>query len=95
MTSLIRHGCALIVATAFISGCGNPAKFMIQHMDEKPEDERVPEWPRVRALMTRPAPEVGSPAPRFALKTLDEDKTIDLASFHDGQPKVLIFGSYT
>ncbi len=85
----------IVVSTWAIIGCGDPAGSMMRYMDARPPDEQIPEWPRVRALMSRPAPEVGTPAPRFALQTLDSSRSIDLSTFHTGQPKVLIFGSYT
>jgi hypothetical protein len=42
------------------------------------------------------APKVGDEAPNFKLKTLgDPDKEVELKSFKDKKPVVLIFGSYT
>lgn len=41
-------------------------------------------------------PKVGADAPNFKLKTLgNPDKEVELASFKDKRPVVLIFGSYT
>lgn len=42
------------------------------------------------------APKAGSEAPNFKLKTLgDPDQEVELKSFKDKKPVVLIFGSYT
>jgi hypothetical protein len=42
------------------------------------------------------APKVGSEAPNFKLKTLGApDTEVELSSFKDKKPVVLIFGSYT
>ena len=42
------------------------------------------------------APKVGDAAPHFKLKTLGApDKEVELSSFKDKKPVVLIFGSYT
>lgn len=41
------------------------------------------------------APEVGSVAPNFKLKTVDGSREVDLASFKGKKPVVLVFGSYT
>ncbi len=43
----------------------------------------------------KPAPQVGETAPTFKLKTVDGKAEVDVAKFHDKQPVVLIFGSYT
>ena len=41
------------------------------------------------------APTVGSVAPNFKLKTMDGEKSVELASFKGKKPVVLVFGSYT
>ena len=56
-------------------------------------------WPAAaqdkRALRT-PGPSVGDPAPDFKLKTLeDSGKDVQLSSFKEKKPVVLLFGSYT
>jgi len=39
--------------------------------------------------------EVGSPAPDFQLHTLDKSDSVQLSSFREKKPVVLVFGSYT
>jgi hypothetical protein len=48
-------------------------------------------WNRARAG----AVQVGDAAPDFRLPTLDHQRTVQLASFRDNRPVVLVFGSYT
>jgi hypothetical protein len=38
---------------------------------------------------------VGDPAPTFSLLKLDKSERVQLASLNQGQPVVLVFGSYT
>jgi hypothetical protein len=71
------------------------ADAFIAEMDAAPEHERVPFWSDTRALMTRPAPEVGSPAPDFELPLRDGTGTVRLSELHRDVPVVLIFGSWT
>ena len=83
-----------------ISGCASPngdeiAARWIAEMDAAPPEERIPHYDEVRALMMRPAPEVGAPAPDFELATREGDRTVRLSSFRGERPVVLIFGSWT
>jgi hypothetical protein len=48
-------------------------------------------WNRARAGHVN----VGDAAPDFRLPTLDHKNTVQLASFRDDRPVVLVFGSYT
>jgi hypothetical protein len=48
-------------------------------------------WNHARAGHIMP----GSPAPDFALRTLDGDQPVQLASLWAKQPVVLVFGSFT
>jgi hypothetical protein len=73
----------------------DPADLAIRYMDSLPPEERLPDWDHTRALMVRPAPEAGAPAPDFTLKTLDGTTKITLSKVGLNQPVVLIFGSYT
>ena len=73
----------------------DPAARFIRMMDGAPPEQRVPNWERVKALMLRRAPEVGEPAPDFMLSTLGGPDQIRLSEYRPGQPKFLIFGSYT
>ncbi len=41
------------------------------------------------------APKVGEVAPLFSLKVLQGKRRVDLASFRDKRPVILLFGSYT
>jgi len=45
--------------------------------------------------LRRPAPEVGTVAPDFALKTLGTGEGVELSSFTGDRPVALVFGSYT
>jgi hypothetical protein len=48
-------------------------------------------WTHARAGTVK----VGDPAPDFTLKKLDKNGNIHLAELNQGQPVVLVFGSYT
>jgi len=48
-------------------------------------------WTRARAGTVN----VGDLAPDFRLPTLERKSTVQLASFRDDRPVVLVFGSYT
>ena len=39
--------------------------------------------------------QIGDPAPAFNLPTVDKSSFVDLASFREARPVVLVFGSYT
>jgi len=45
--------------------------------------------------LRRPAPEVGSEAPDFALKSLETGEEVRLSEFKGDRPVALVFGSYT
>lgn len=90
------------VAVTMLSGCAStqksepdPAARMIAQMDAAAPEDRVPHWELVRSRMTRPVPEVGTPAPDFALPTFDGSDVIALAEFEPTKPVVLVFGSWT
>jgi len=88
-----------IVVILSMLGCSTDgdaiARHWIAEMDARPADERVPNWERIRGLMTREALEVGALDPDFELRTDDGASTIRLSSFRAKQPVVLIFGSWT
>jgi len=67
----------------------------IAEMDSTPPEERIPNYDRVRELMTRTAPAVGAIAPDFELKTRDGKQLIRLSDERGKRPVVLIFGSWT
>lgn len=71
------------------------AMAFIEDMDCRPADEQVPNWPEIRAMMMREAPQVGDVAPDFELTALDGNSTIRLTEFEPTRPVVLIFGSWT
>jgi len=48
-------------------------------------------WTRARVGALKP----GDPAPDFSLTTFDKTAHVQLSSFRDKQPVVLVFGSYT
>lgn len=54
-------------------------------------------WEIARGLkhMRRDRLSTGQAAPDFSLKTKDGRKTVELSSFKNKRPVVLIFGSYT
>ena len=64
-------------------------------MDSLPPDEQPKNWAITKALMARPAPEVGQPAPDFTLETRDGSETVTRSRFQGKRPLVLVFGSYT
>jgi len=74
---------------------GDPAPRMIASMDAAPPEKRPPNWDKTRALMMRPAPQVGEPAPDFTLKTRDGSGTITRSTYQAGRALVLVFGSFT
>lgn len=79
-------------------GCssgGDPAPKFIAEMDRAPAEKRPPNWERTKALMARPVPKVGDPAPDFTLKSVDGSTTITRSKFHVDKPLVLVFGSFT
>ena len=82
---------------AWLSGCvsPDPTAKMIAHVDAMPPEERPAEWDRTRALMVRTAPKVGMPAPDFTLKRMNEDEIVTLSTYRPGEPKFLVFASYT
>lgn len=86
-----------LVVSGLLAGCANqdPAERFIRMMDARPPDKRVPNWQRVKAMMLRPAPQPGDPAPDFTLATLDGSGRITLSQYRPGQPRFLVFGSYT
>jgi ABC-type uncharacterized transport system auxiliary subunit len=86
-----------LLLLASLSGCitEDPAARFIRMMDSLPPEERVPNWEQTKALIARHAPSPGEPAPDFTLSTLDGAKQIQLSAYRPGQPKFLIFGSYT
>ena len=78
-------------------GCqmGDKAARMIAHVDAMDPEDRPKDWARTKAMMLREAPAVGQAAPDFTAKRMNSDETVTLSEYHPGQPKVLIFGSYT
>lgn len=90
----------MIYGLMFLATCGlaepdDPAKKFIDEMDRAPADQRVPNWEQTKALMNRPAPKVGDPAPDFSLQTLDGARTVQLSQHKGDRPVVLVFGSFT
>lgn len=73
----------------------NPAAAFYAEQESLPPEKRVPEWDRVKALMSRPAPAVGDVAPDFTLPTLDGDSQITRSAHQEDKPLLMIFGSYT
>ncbi len=66
--------------------------------DATPRQPRTQEeMQELREKMRRQdkAPRVGQSAPAIALKSLDGEKTFDLATNIDKRPVILFFGSYT
>ena len=95
-----RLGAAALVTAMLavvIIGCGKPDKVaeMIKRMEAAPPEERPPDWERTKALISRQAPKVGEVAPDFTLKTASGEEEVTLSKFRPGQPKVLVFGSFT
>jgi len=83
---------------ASMFGCssgGDPAPGFIADVDRAPPEKRPPNWERTKALMARPVPKVGAPAPDFTLKTVDGSTVITRSNFHTDRPLVLVFGSFT
>lgn len=78
-------------------GCqtGDKAAWMIALVDARAPEDQPKDWARTRALMLREAPAVGLTAPDFTAKRMNSDDVVTLSEYHPGQPKVLIFGSYT
>ena len=78
-------------------GCqtGGKALRMIAHVDAMAPEDRPKDWARTRALMLREAPAIGLAAPDFTARRMNSDESVTLSEYHPGQPKVLIFGSYT
>lgn len=91
------QGCVLSIVIVLCCGCqsGDKAEAFIKMVEAMPPEDRPADWPRTRALMARKPPAVGAPAPDFTLKTLGQDQSITLSTFHPDRPRVLIFGSYT
>lgn len=52
-------------------------------------------WQDRGGRLGRGGPKVGEPAHDFKLKTVDQKKEIQLSSFKEKSPVVLIFGSWT
>jgi len=90
---------ALLLLLRSATGCAlgpdEQAARFIAEMDALPPDERVPDWERTRARMLREAPAAGTPAPDFALATIDGSRTVRLSELWRDGPVVLIFGSWT
>ena len=86
-----------VVGIAFMFGCssGDPAPQFVADVDRAPAEKRPPNWERTKALMARPVPAVGDPAPDFSLKTVDGATSITRSKFHPDRPLVLVFGSFT
>ena len=78
-------------------GCssGDPAPKFIAEIDAAPAEKRPPNWEHTKALMARPVPKVGDPAPDFTLKTVDGATTVTRSKVHADRPLVLVFGSFT
>ncbi|MDO8629172.1 MAG: hypothetical protein Q7R41_01660, partial [Phycisphaerales bacterium] len=87
-----------VVGMVSMFGCstgGDPAPGFIAEVDRAPAEKRPPNWERTKALMARPVPKVGDPAPDFTLKTVDGSTAITRSKFHPDRPLVLVFGSFT
>ena len=80
-----------------VVGCqtGDKAARMIAIVDARAPEDQPKDWERTRAMMLREAPAVGQAAPDFTAKRMNSDESLTLSEYHPGQPKVLIFGSYT
>jgi hypothetical protein len=80
-----------------VAGCsaGNKAATMIAMVDAMAPEDRPTDWARTKVLLMREAPAVGQLAPDFTAKSMNSDETVTLSEYHPGQPKFLIFGSYT
>ena len=78
-------------------GCqtGDKATRWMAHVDARAPEDQPKDWARTRALMLREAPAVGQTAPDFTARRMSSDEMVTLSKYHPGQPKVLIFGSYT
>jgi hypothetical protein len=87
---------ALILLSITV-GCrtADPAAQFIARMDRAPVEKRPKDWECTKLLMSRPAPEVGQPAPDFSLPMLDGAETVARSAHQAGRPLVLIFGSFT
>ena len=89
---------AFFLGSVNMFGCssgGDPVPGFIAEMDRAPAEKRPPSWERTKALMARPVPKVGDPAPDFTLKTVDGSTAITRSKFHPDRPLVLVFGSFT
>lgn len=84
-----------LVMCACRSNEQNPAAAFFAKQESLPPEQRVPEWERVKALMSRPVPAVGDAAPDFTLPTLKGDAEITRSAHQEGNPLLMIFGSYT
>ena len=88
----------LAVGIVSMFGCssgGDPAPKFIAEVDRAPAEKRPPNWEHTKALMARPVPKVGDPAPDFTLKTVDGAATITRSQFQADRPLVLVFGSFS
>jgi len=88
-------GLVVLMAANFRCSSQNPAASFYAKQESLPPEKRIPEWDRVKALMSRPAPAVGDVAPDFTLPTLDGDSQITRSAHQEGKPLLMIFGSYT
>lgn len=79
---------ATLALPILITGCTSKEEKMRAEMRRKIGE--IPEKYRNDG-----APQVGDTALLFKLKTVEGDRTVDLASFVNDRPVVLFFGSYT
>ena len=76
---------ALALAVTVPAGLGQP--------EEETRRGRRRAWAAAHEEDKGPKP--GEAAPSVKLQSLDDETTVDLASFKDKRPVVLFFGSYT
>lgn len=101
MKKLFQTLVALIVAYALLSAA--LFALMLQGPDRFARVMRYVPWPAFVVLPFKPlwkvaragSHSVGDMAPDFSLDTVDHKSTVQLSSFRDRKPVVLVFGSYT
>lgn len=84
----VRYLAAVFAVLITLAGCTSKEEKMRAEMRQK-----MGEMPE--KYKNDGAPEVGDTANLFKLKTIEGDRTVDLASFANDKPVVLFFGSYT
>ena len=66
-----------------------------EHAESLPPDERDVVVATVERFRRPESLRVDDPLPRLALLRLDDGSQVQLESFVDGRPLVLVFGSFT